>query len=761
LSVILPPKPEIKVSVRSLIEFYYRQGDLDMATYTSNSRMQQGMRAHQKLQKSRPQEYQAEISLAHTLETEDFNLIIRGRMDGLYRYEDKTILEEIKSTTHTPEQISEHSYLLWWGQAKIYAAIYCQQESLAEIDVQLALYHLGSKTETILPESFTALELQQFLETISTKYLKWAAKLSGRMQQRDIALQSLEFPYSTYRKGQRKMAVEVYHAIRSQTQLLTQAPTGIGKTMAAIFPAFKAIGTGLTERIFYLTARTTGKDIAAASAEILLNKGLFASVIVLTSKERICFNPQKSCHPDDCEYAKGFYDRLEAAIDDVFDNKMYDRTTVETFSKKHRICPFEFSLDIALWCDLIICDYNYAFDPRVYLRRFFEASEEKYTFLVDEAHNLVDRAREMFSRELLKSQTLAVRRSIKDKLPAIYKLVSKLNTVFLQYKKEMENDEEHSLELPADLEKPARAFIKATDKWLALNQQTDFRHELLDYYFEVNAFIWGMENYSSSYRTLYQRERSELVIKLFCLDPATQLAACLMRCQSAVFFSATLTPFQYYQELFGCHPETQFLNLPSPFPAQNLKIFRSRIQTRYRARQHTLADLAQSISSFISKQKGNVLIFFPSYRYMQNTLELIQQHDLTQQLLIQKSGMSETAREQFLTEFQKPDVITAGFAVMGGVFGEGIDLTGEYLTAAVIVGVGLPGIDQQRELIRAYYEDTTKGYDYAYTFPGFTRVLQAVGRVIRTETDKGSILLIDDRFYTMRYRQLYPKWWRV
>lgn len=754
-------KPEIKVSVRSLIEFYYRQGDLDMVTYISNSRMQQGIRAHQKLQNSRPPEYEPEISITYMHATEAFDLIIRGRMDGLYRNEDRLILEEIKSITQDPSQIGEHSYLLWWGQAKIYAAILCRQEGISEIDIQLALYHLDKRAETIIKESFTADDLQDFLAAVIAKYFQWAARLSERQKQRDLSLAKLEFPYPDYRKGQRQMAVSVYHTIRDKGQLLVQAPTGIGKTLAAVFPAMKAIGTGLIDRIFYLTARTTGKNIAASTTEILVQKGLDCRVVVLTSKDRICFNPEKACHPDECEYAKGFYDRLGAAIDDIFATRIYDRATIEEYSLKHRVCPFEFSLDIALWCDCIICDYNYAFDPRVYLRRFFESVDERYTFLVDEAHNLVDRAREMFSRELYKSDTLALRRKIKDKLPEIYKHLGKINAVFLQYKKEMAEDEEHRLEFPLEFDRPGRKFVKATDKWLATNQKTDFRADLLEYYFNVNGFLWGLENYDECYRTLYQRDRSDLYIKLFCLDPARQLAVCLQRCQSVIFFSATLTPFEYYRELFGCQPETAVKSLPSPFPPQNLRINLSRIQTRYRSRQQTLQELSEAITSFLHRQTGNVLVFFPSYKYMQQSLELIQQVEHKHQLLIQKSGMSELQRDEFLAEFQKAEELTAGFAVMGGVFGEGIDLTGKSLTAAVIVGVGLPGIDQQRELIRDYYEDRIKGYDYAYTFPGFTRVLQAVGRVIRTETDKGNILLIDDRFFTMRYRQLYPGWWRA
>ncbi len=754
-------KPELKVSVRTLIEFFYRQGDLDLETYISSRRMQQGIRAHQKLQKQRPAGYEKEVSLKYSFEAEDFIMVIRGRIDGIYKSETETVLEEIKSITKDPEAIIGHSYLLWWGQAKIYGAIYCQQQDLEGLDIQLVLYHLERHEEIDKKQYFSSEELQKFLETVIARYYNWAAKLSARQQARDKSLERLVFPYHSYRKGQREMAVEVYHMIRDSGHLLVQAPTGIGKTLAAIFPALKALGNDLADRIFYLTARTTGKMIAAQTAAILAENDLDCRFIVLTSKERICPNPGSACHPDECEYARGFYDRLEAAIYDIFAEKIYDRDIIESYSMKHRICPFEFSLDIALWCDCIICDYNYAFDPRVYLRRFFEASSERYAFLIDEAHNLVDRAREMFSCDLTKSETLSIRRKLKGQLLEIYKLLTKINNIFLQYKKEMEKDQVHSAEIPGEIDAPARKFIQATDKWLSLNYKTGFRKDLLEYYFKVNAFLWGCENFSESYRTLFHREEQELTIKLFCLDPAQRLAECLQRCQSAAFFSATLTPFDYYRELFGCSDDAQFLSLPTPFPPENLLITRKKIQTRYRRREETIGQLCEAIIYFLRQQNGNVLVFFPSYRYLKMGLEIIEQADLKHQILVQKTGMSEAEREEYLLEFHKTGELKAGFAVMGGVFGEGIDLVGDTLTAAVIVGVGLPGIDQERELIRNYYEDREKGYNYAYTYPGFTRVLQAAGRVIRTETDLGSILLIDDRFFTMKYHQLFPNWWRT
>jgi len=753
-------KTELRVSVRLLIEFCFRSGDLDLETYTSSRRAQQGLRAHQKLQKSRPDNYRKEVTLNYKLETEDFLLAIRGRMDGLYITDKEVIIEEIKTTSHPLEKISPQALLLWWGQAKIYAAIYCRQNELRDITVQLAIYQLDTKEETKLKEHYNITELDEFFKDVLDKFYEWAKLKSIWQTKRDISLRKMEFPYPKYRLGQRELAVEIYHNIKNDGQIIVQAPTGIGKTLATLFAALKAIGTGFTDRIFYLTARTTGKTIAAETAQNLADNGLDCRFLVLTSKERVCFNPQSACHPDECEFAKGFYDRLNDAVRDIFFVKVCDRNIIEEFSRKHSICPFEFSLEIALYSDCIICDYNYAFDPRVYLRRFFEASNENYTFLVDEAHNLVDRSRGMYSAELQKSQILKIRRRLKGRQPEIYSLLGKLNQIFLHYKKEMLLDEEDDCHLPEKLAEPARKFIRAADHWLAKNIKTEFRRELIELYFLVNTFIYVWENYSEHYRTLYNRQKNDLTISLYCLNPAQNLAERLSCSKNAAFFSATLSPFEYYRELFGCNPGTRYLSLGSPFPPQNLKIDKANIQTRFRLREKTLPQLCNIISSFIKKQTGNILIFFPSYRYLYQFYECLDPNEFEHKFLLQESGMSEPQREQFLDEFINNDQPAAGFAVLGGVFGEGIDLVGDRLSAAVIVGVGLPGICQKRQLIRNYYPDHEKGYNYAYTFPGITRVLQAAGRVIRSENDKGSILLIDDRFFTHKYRKLLPRWWQ-
>ncbi|MCF7920714.1 MAG: PD-(D/E)XK nuclease family protein [Candidatus Cloacimonetes bacterium] len=753
-------KQQLSISVRGLVEYYYRAGDLDLYTYSSSSRLRAGQRAHQKIQNRRGDEWEKEVYLRYIHEDEEFDLLIRGRIDCLQRNAKETRLEEIKTITRDPEQIDESSFNNWWGQVKIYGAILAEQEDLEKVNLQLTLYHLETKKEHILEQEFSREESDRFLKILIGHYLVWARKLADWQRKRNMSLQEFTFPFDSYRSGQREMAVKVYQAIQGEGQLLVEAPTGIGKTMAALFPALKAIGTGIIDRIFYLTARTTGKSIAAGTAGIMLEKGLQAKIIVLTAKDKICFNPLLACHPAECKYAKGFYDRLDSAIEDMFPYLHYSRELVEKISRKHVICPFEFSLLISQWSDVIIGDYNYAFDPRIYLRRFFEEKSENYTFLVDEAHNLVDRSREMFSFELEKGKVLALRRQVKGILPGIYKLLGKINQELLDKRKIMTADEEVELEKPDFLDKPLRQFQKAADVWLAQNIPSGFRSDFLELYFEINSFLSCLEYYDDCFRTLWRREKSELNVKLFCLDPSTRLAESLLRTNSVTFYSATLSPFHYYREIFGLEREVGVLQLASPFPPENLKVQLVNISTRYRQRQVTLPYLAAQISDFIRNQTGNTLIFFPSYAYLKKVVEKIGHQIDSHKILIQASGMTETEREEFLLQFSSGERVT-GFAVMGGVFGEGIDLVGDKLEAIAVIGVGLPGIDLERELIRGYYPEPDKGYDFAYIYPGMTRVLQAAGRLIRTETDKGELLLIDDRFFHRKFRNLMPEKWVI
>ncbi|MBT7086149.1 MAG: ATP-dependent DNA helicase [Desulfobacterales bacterium] len=750
------------ISVRELVQYIHRSGDLE-STFFGISNSVDGIRAHQKIQNSRPDLYESEVYVSHTIQANNYELQINGRIDGVFNFQDHVIIEEIKSTTRNINDFEEKKSNLHWGQAKCYSYIYAVQNSLENVETQLTYYHLETGEIREFKESYTLNDLESFFNELVTEYLEWADLVVIWQMERDISVKKLLFPYASYRKGQREMAVDVYLAVKNKTQLIVQAPTGIGKTMAAVFPSVKALAEGATNKIFYLTARTTGRNAAEKAFEELNKTGLKIKTITLTAKKKICFNHEVTCNGDECEYAKGYYDRIGHTLKDTFSTDIFSREIIEKMSRKYRVCPFELSLDLSIWADCIICDYNYAFDPKVYLRRFFEETGD-YTFLVDEAHNLVDRSREMFSAKLYKQVFLDQRRLLKKELPEIFKCMGKINTWFLKALKRIETTGAPVSEKdePVTLYPHLRKFVKAAERWLSLNIKTPFREELLELYFEVTGFLKISEQYDSGYATCFEKKDNDLEVKLFCIDPSEHLEKALKRSSSTVFFSATMTPTHYFKKIFGCTESSYELILPSPFPKENLCLVVSdRISTLYKEREKTKSQVTNVISSLVTSGKGNYLIFFPSYKYMMMIFELFSKTCPDIEAIIQSPEMTENDRQVFIEQFTTDNTRTlAGFAVMGGIFGEGIDLVGDRLTGAVIVGVGLPGISLERDLIRDHFTDNYKsGFEYAYLYPGINRVLQATGRVIRTEKDRGIVVLIDERYSTLKYKSLMPEEW--
>jgi DNA excision repair protein ERCC-2 len=642
--------------------------------------------------------------------------------------------------------------------------MYAAQYELDEIDAQLVYYQIDSGRMSEIKRSFALAELEAFVTRLADRYLEWAGLMLGWAEVRKKSIQALAFPYPVYRPGQRAMAVAVYRTIKNQSRLLIQAATGIGKTMAAVFPAIKAIGEELSSKIFYLTARTTGRTVAEKALDDLRAGGLKIKSLTLTAKDKICFNPDSACHPDECEYAKGHYDRIDEALKDIFQEDGFTRKLIIDVAETHQVCPFEFSLELALWADVIICDYNYAFDPRVYLRRFFLEEGGDYAFLIDEAHNLVDRSRDMFSAEIYKQPLLDVRRAIKADLPHIFRCLGKINARLVKARKQCEESGPSRAEKapPENLFPLLRQFLHITERWLTKNFKTAYREDLLELYFAISGFLRVAEQYDDSYVTCYEKIKTDLKVKLFCLDPSQHLKQALTRGLSAAFFSATMTPISYFKSILGCEENADQLIIPSPFPGENLGVFVSdRISTLYRHRDRTKSDVLQPILELIAQKQGNYLLFFPSYAYMQMICELFQIQRPQTDIIVQTPGMSETEREEFLERFSQdnPENLL-GFAVMGGIFGEGIDLVGRRLCGAAIVGVGLPAVSMEKDLIRDYFNVTQQaGFEYAYLYPGINRVLQACGRVIRTETDRGVVLLIDQRYGTYRYKSLLPAYW--
>lgn len=726
-----------------------------------------GTQGHKRVQKSRPDDYETEVEISYRVENGSSPVEVRGRIDGVFPGRTPVIIEEIKTTTTSLALIAEDHNPLHWAQAMCYAWMYAQKQNLNEVVIHLTYYHLDSHEEKTFARHFQRSELHAFFDSVLTTYLDWYRKVLAWLIRRDESIQQLEFPYPQYRAGQREMAVAVYKAIREEGRLYVQSPTGVGKTIAALFPAVKAVGQGLATRIFYLTAKTSGRQAAEKALTDMRQVGLSLRSVTLTAKEKICFCPPVNCDPEVCPYARDYFGKVKQALAEMDQQQAFTRPVIEEIARRYEICPFEFSLDLALWADCIICDYNYAFDPRVYLHRFFDITAEPYIFLVDEAHNLPDRARAMYSAELEKKTVLELQRVLKPRLPELAKKLSEINQIMLNIRKTCQAEEQAALVefvLPDDLLKAVRAFNQKAEDWLVLNQPAEFRQALLDFYFSCTNYLRTADTFNPSYVSYFERlGQNNLKAKLFCLDPAVMLALPLDRSRSTIFFSATLLPMDYFSQLLtgeANHPRRIY---PSPFPIENVSLLVHKgISTRYTQRAESYAAIADAVEAVVKAHRGNYLVFFPSYAYLSSVYELLQDRFSEGQLLVQDRGMSDTDRELFLSQFSAGSQESLiGLAVMGGVFGEGIDLVGDRLVGAVIVGVGVPQVCLENDLIKDYFDrQNGSGFAYAYQYPGFNRVLQATGRVIRTETDRGVILLIDDRFIHSRYRQLYPAHWQ-
>ena len=782
-------KPLHTVSVRELIAFVLRCGDLGgERQFVGSDRALAGIRGHQKIQRSRPAGYQTEIPVEQFVEADGFTLQIRGRIDGLLVTPAEVLLEEIKTVQGAWDGVADP---LHWAQARFYGGLYAQTHAVDEVVIQLTYLELATGAVTELRETYLFAELADFVTATTTVYLEWLHELHYWCQARDQSIRALPFPFPVYRPGQRELAVAAYRVLANGGRLFLAAPTGLGKTISVLFPAVKALGEGELERIFYLTARTVGRAIAEKACADLRRSGLKLRTVTLTAKEKVCVREGQPCDPLTCPLALGYYDRIKPAIRAALGREEITRATLEAVAQQHQVCPFELSLDVSVWADAIICDYNYVFDPQVYLRRHFAEDGGAYAFLVDEAHNLVDRAREMFSADLDGREIMEVRRAIKQAVPRCAKALAKLNSVLRNLGKSVVPPEDPievsdpsielnlfpapaatisfdkkrvrtSREFPEDLIELVDAALTEAETWLARNEPAAFRETLLTLYFRLFSFQRTAEIYDEHFVTILEHSPA-LKLRLFCLDPSKLLQVALSRGKAAIFFSATLTPVDYYRTLLGGSPGDPVRQLTSPVPSEHLAVLiQDRIQTRFKVRAESLSDVVAAIGTLVEGRRGNYLVYFPSYQYLNATLEKFQSSYPSFPVLVQRPGMTEPERDAFLAAFSVEHGETlVGFAVLGGIFGEGIDLVGERLIGAVIVGVGLPQLGVERDLIRDYFQArNSAGFEYAYTFPGMNRVLQAIGRVIRSETDRGVVLLIDARFNETRYRRLFPAWWQ-
>lgn len=843
-------RAQISISVRGLVEFILRSGDIDNRHMQApENAMQEGGRIHRMIQNSMGPFYHPEVSLRYQIQTERYDLTIEGRADGIEdrffgilsadmssermpgenipnRKKEETtplsehldtwtvaktttqmttmsfieqpvLVDEIKGTYRDLKKLKE-PILVHEAQAKCYAYIYALQNKLDNIRIRVTYCNLDTEEKKLFEKDFFFEELETWFLYVLTRYQKWADYTCEWNEKRTASIRKLCFPYP-YREGQKELVTYVYQTICHQKKLFIEAPTGVGKTLSTVFPSVKAVGEHKAEKIFYLTAKTITRTVAEETFALLRERGLLFKTVTLTAKEKICFCEEVECNPEACPYAKGHYDRINDAMYDFITHEdSFDRERVEQYARKHSVCPFEMCLDMSLFADAVICDYNYAFDPHVYLRRFFaDASGQDYLFLIDEAHNLVDRGREMYSATLRKEDFLAMKKVVKDFSTDIERKLDKCNKLLLEKKKLCENYQ---------IEEEIAPFVNglnrlkaSMDKYLEDHEESPIRKELLDFYFQVSHFLEMYELLDENYVVYSEMESNgSFIIKEFCVNPSKNLATCMARARSSVLFSATFLPIQYYKELLGGTGEDYEVYAHSVFnPGRRGLFIGSDVTSKYTRRsEQEYYNIASYIHAIINERTGNYLVFCPSHAFLEQVYAAYAEHfqDETRvECILQEDFMREEEREAFLHRFRErtpfqtekgqrqnlpgdspvslEEVIQfpveyeeekslVGFCVMGGIFSEGIDLKNDSLIGAIIVGTGLPQVCNEREILKKYFDaQGENGFAYAYRYPGMNKVLQAAGRVIRTEEDLGVVALLDERFLQGAYQKMFPREW--
>ena len=850
----------IRISVRSLVEFVLRHGDIDKRHQISpDDAMQEGSRIHRMIQRRMGAEYEAEVPLKISFEEQGYTLILEGRADGIIHHEDKVIIDEIKGTYRDPAKWKEPQPL-HLAQAKCYAYIYGLQQKLSEVQIRITYCHIPTEELRYFIQDYSGDELEEWFEDLLASYRKWADYSWQWKRIRQESIQGLEFPFP-YRDGQKELVSGVYRTIYHKKKLFLEAPTGVGKTISTVYPAVQAMGQGMADKLFYLTAKTITGTVAEDTLELLRGQGLRMKSVTLTAKEKICFMEETECIPEYCPYAKGHYDRVNEAIYDLLTSKeSFSREQIEIYAEKHRVCPFEMCLDMSLFADTVICDYNYLFDPHVYLKRFFsEGSPGNYIFLIDEAHNLLERGREMYSAVLFKEQFPELRKKLKQTILSEMSGYRKKSDISGQmtldmtfettdssdYRDMTETDDEdvdrfgtelteeefeqlektvptgknrgysvlvrqgyadkmlyqaekcnrQMLVLKRECEQcrivqeidsfvqPLMRLQAVLDDYLGEpeEEQVPIREELLDFYFEISHFLEIYELLDENYVKYTQIcEDGSFFLKLFCVNPAENLKRCMNRGRSSILFSATFLPIQYYKKLLGGTQEDYEVYAHSVFSPEKRALFIAEdVTSKYTRRSpEEFYNIARYIEEIVKNRHGNYMVFCPSYSFLRSVYEQYTEHFSGEgrECIIQSEYMSETDREAFLGRFQgnedfdlqcdidmdieEEDSILIGFCVLGGIFGEGIDLKNDSLIGAIIVGTGLPQVCFEREILKEFFEeDGESGFDYSYRYPGMNKVLQAAGRVIRTVEDVGIVALLDERFLQFAYQRMFPREW--
>ncbi len=774
---------EIRTSVRNLVEFILRSGDIDNRKSTGGvDSMQEGGRIHRMIQRRMGPNYHAEVPLKYVINAPDYDIVIEGRADGIIinekpegllnetnyddmvLIEDDVIIDEIKSTYRDVHKMKQ-AEPVHLAQAKCYAFIYSVQNNIQNIGVRMTYCNIETEELRYFHSEYTQSELVSWFDELIDEYRKWAQFEYEWKLEREASIKRLEFPFE-YREGQKDLVTYVYRTIYHKRKLFIEAPTGVGKTIATVFPSVKAMGEGLTERIFYLTAKTITRTVAENTLTLLRKQKLSFKSVTLTARDKICFLDESDCNPISCEYAKGHYDRINTALFEALtelDN--FSREEILRIALKYQVCPFELSLDLSLFSDMVICDYNYLFDPHAHLRRFFtEGVREDYTFLIDEAHNLVERGREMYSAVLTKEGFLELKKETKEYSDKITRALESCNKEMLKLKRL--NAEVNVLEETdiAPLVRRLNSLSSAIDDYMDDHEESPLNKKLLPLYFDVSHFLAMHENLDDSYEIYTDfYENNTFYLKLFNVNPARNLAECMMRGRASILFSATLLPIEYHKSLLGADENDYEVYAKSIFdPSKRGLFIASDVTSKYtRRNEKEYRNIAGYIYETFKAKKGNYMAFFPSYAFMNNVVSAYEEQYGPDDLLVQGSSMKETEREEFISRFTLSEgEPVLGMCVLGGIFSEGIDLQDEALIGAIIVGTGLPMVCNERDILRKHFsEEGENGYDYAYKYPGMNKVLQAAGRVIRTVSDIGVVVLLDERFMETGYLRMFPREW--
>ncbi len=753
---------ELVVAVRDLVAFCHRSGDLDHR-FTPSPTGEQGVEGHQRVYRRRPEGYRSEYPVAYCHREGDLVLQLRGRADGYDPAEG--VVEEIKTCRTAPQTIPEAVSRTHLAQARTYAAIIALEEALEQVDVRLTWFNIDSDQEQTLSQVYSRDELEQFLLGSLQRFSHWLRQLAEKRRLRDQSLAELSFPHAGFRAGQRDIAELAYKCIDQGGQLMVEAPTGLGKTAAVLYPALKALATGKHERIAFVTARTVGRRAAEQTLLEFAGAGMVAPALSLSARESICFSPGKACHGDDCPYALGYYDRLPAALEAAIAAPSLRRADIEALARQFGICPYQLSMDLLPWVDLVIADLHYVYSLTATLSGLMQQGSSRWTVLLDEAHNLPGRARGMYRAELPKALLMAARRGAPRGLKTALDGVNR-RMLALQREDWATPEFDSRPELPPGLLDSLQRFCGRVGERLATEPALLARHPaLMDFYFSVLQFLRVAEYWGEEYRFEMSRTGGQQGLRLVlnCLDPARLLRQKQAHLHALVAFSATLSPSAWTRNALGLSPEAVFRRQGSPFAAEQLQVFLATgIDTRFARREASLPDLASLLLDWLGGERGNCIVYFPSYRYLQACLAAMETRGLAELercCWVQEREQGEAGRHALLEILERQRDVAA-FCILGGVFGEGIDLPGDRLTSVAIVGVGMPQFNRDNEQLREYFQQQYgAGFEYAYLYPGMQKVDQALGRVVRSPQDRGRALLVDSRYARADYRSLLPPWW--